>query len=58
MGRRHYPGEVRRRVLDLVDARRRVAEVAEDLGITEQTIYDWRRQDRIDRGAGSRSGHS
>jgi transposase-like protein len=37
-------------VLDLVEAGRRVAEVAQDLGITEQTIYNWRRQDRIDRG--------
>jgi transposase-like protein len=36
--------------LDLVEAGRRVAEVAQDLGITEQTIYNWRRQDRIDRG--------
>jgi transposase-like protein len=50
MGRRGYPAEFRRRVLDLVEAGRRVAEVAEDLGITEQTIYNWRRQDRIDRG--------
>jgi transposase-like protein len=50
MGRRGYPAEFRRRVLDLVAAGRRVAEVAQDLGITEQTIYNWRRQDRIDRG--------
>ena len=38
------------RVLDLVEAGRRVAEVAQDLGISEQTSYNWRRQDRIDRG--------
>jgi transposase-like protein len=50
MGRRGYPAEFRRRVLDLVEAGRRVADVAQDLGITEQTIYNWRRQDRIDRG--------
>ena len=50
MGRRGYPPEFRRRVLDLVEAGRKVAEVAEDLGISEQTIYTWRRQDRIDRG--------
>lgn len=50
MGRRGYPPEFRRRVLDLVDAGRRIAEVAEDLGISDQTIYSWRRQDRIDRG--------
>jgi transposase-like protein len=50
MGRRGYPPEFRRRVLDLIEAGRRVAEVADDLGISDQTIYTWRRQDRIDRG--------
>jgi transposase-like protein len=50
MGKRGYPPEFRRRVLDLVEAGRRVAEVAADLRISEQTIYSWRRQDRIDRG--------
>lgn len=50
MGRRDYPPEFRRRVIDLVEGGRRVAEVALDLGISEQTVYSWRRQDRIDRG--------
>lgn len=50
MGRKGYPAEFRRRVLKLVEAGRRVAEVATDLGISQQTIYEWRRQDRIDRG--------
>jgi transposase len=50
MGRRGSPAEFRQRVLDLVASGRRVADVAEDLGITQQTIYNWRRQDRIDRG--------
>ena len=50
MGRRGYPPEFRRKVLDLVEAGRKVADVARDLGISEQTIYTWRRQDRIDRG--------
>src|SRR5436305_592086 len=50
MGRRGYPPEFRRRVLDLVDAGRKVADVARDLGISEQTVYSWRRQDRVDRG--------
>src|SRR5262245_59809195 len=50
MGRRGYPAEFRRRVVDLVEAGRRVADVATDLGISEQTIYSWRRQDRVDRG--------
>ena len=50
MGRRGYPPEFRRRVLDLVEVGRKVADVAADLGISDQTIYSWRRQDRIDRG--------
>jgi transposase-like protein len=50
MGARGYPGEFRRRVIELIDAGRKVAEVAADLGISDQTIYTWRRQDRIDRG--------
>lgn len=50
MGRRGYPPEFRRRVLDLVEAGRPVAEIAQALGISTQSIYTWRRQDRIDRG--------
>ena len=50
MGRRGYPAEFRRKVLDLVDAGRKVADVARDLGVSDQTIYNWRLQDRIDRG--------
>jgi hypothetical protein len=36
--------------LDLVEAGRSVADVARDLEISHQSIYTWRRQDRIDRG--------
>jgi putative transposase len=50
MGKRGYPPEFRRRVLDLVEAGRKVAEVAHDLGISDQTVDNWRRQDRVDRG--------
>jgi len=50
MGRRGYTSEFRRRVLELIGTGRPVREVAGDLGISEQTIYTWRRQDRIDRG--------
>lgn len=50
MGRRGYPPEFRRRVLDLVESGRRIADVARDLDVSAQTIYTWRRQDRIDRG--------
>lgn len=50
MGRRGYPPEFRRKVLDLVAAGRPVVDVARDLGISAQSIYTWRRQDRIDKG--------
>ena len=50
MGRRGYPPEFRRKVLDLVEAGRPIAEIAQALGISDQSIYSWRRQDRIDRG--------
>ena len=47
---KRYPPEFRRRVLDLLDAGRTVAEVGRDLGVSSQTIYNWRRQERVDRG--------
>jgi transposase len=50
MGRRGYPPEFRRRVLDLLDSGRKVVDLARDLGISNQTIYIWRRQEAIDRG--------
>ena len=50
MGRRGYSAEFRWRVLDLVAAGRKVTDVARDLGISDQIIYVWRRQDEIDRG--------
>ena len=49
MGRRSYPAEFRRRELDLIASGRRVADVARDLSISDQTVYDWRHQDRADR---------
>ncbi len=45
-----YPPEFRRKVIDLVEAGRPVAQVAADLGISEQTVYIWRRQHLIDTG--------
>ncbi len=51
MARRGYPPEFRRRVVDLVEAGgRKVSEVAAELGVSEQTVYTWRRQARIDAG--------
>lgn len=45
-----YPPEFRRKVLDVLAAGRTVTEVAEDLGISGACIYNWRKQDRLDRG--------
>ena len=45
-----YPPEFRKKVLDLLDAGRTVADVAADLGVTGQTIYNWRNQHLIDTG--------
>ena len=42
-------------VLDLVAAGRGVEDIARDLGISDQTVYSWRRQDRVDRGLESLS---
>jgi len=58
MGRQGYPPEFRRRVLDLLVAGRKVVDLARDRGVSDQTIYAWRRQERIDRAlvAGLRSG--
>lgn len=45
-----YPAKVHRKVLDLVAAGRPVAQIANDLNISDQTIYDGRRQGLIDTG--------
>jgi transposase len=44
------PAEFRRNVLDLAAAGRPVAQVAYDLDISTQVIYNWRRQQLIDSG--------
>jgi transposase-like protein len=44
-----YPVEFRRKVLDLIEAGKPVAEIAVQLGVSDQ-IYNWRNQDRIDQG--------
>lgn len=47
---RRYPPEFRRKVLDLLKAGRSVAELVRDLEISDQTVYNWRRQELIDTG--------
>jgi transposase-like protein len=49
--RGRYPREFRRDVAALViDQRRTVADVARELDLVEQTVSNWVRQERIDRG--------
>ena len=45
-----YPPEFRHKVLDLLAAGRSVASVAADLGVSDQTIYTWRKQELVDTG--------
>ena len=50
-GRSRYPKEFRRDAAALViDQRRTVADVARQLGVVEQTLGNWVRQERIARG--------
>jgi transposase-like protein len=53
---KRYPEQFRRKVLDLVAAGRPIAQIAADQGISDQTIYGWRKQERIDTGTSARSG--
>jgi transposase-like protein len=49
--RRRYPKEFRKDAAALViDQKRTVADVARELGLVEQTLGNWVRQERIDRG--------
>ncbi len=50
MGGREHSPEFRRKGPDLLGAGRKVADVARDLLTSPESIYAWRRQDRIDRG--------
>lgn len=43
-----YPAEFRQRVLALLDAGAKVADVAADLDVSANTIYNWRNQHLID----------
>jgi len=47
---RRYPTEVRDQVLSLARSGTRVAQLAISFKISEATIYNWLRQDKIDRG--------
>lgn len=47
---RQYSPQFRERVLGLLDSGRLVSQLADELGISEATIYRWHRQTRIDAG--------
>jgi transposase len=44
-----YPDEFRREAIELLRAGRTPRELSENLGVSEQTLRNWRRQDQVDR---------
>ncbi len=47
---RRYPAEIRRQVVELARSGTKVTQLATTFMVFEATIYNWLRQDRIDRG--------
>ncbi len=47
---KRYPAEFRQRVIALCGAGRKVADRADDIDVSANTIYLWRRQHLIDTG--------
>jgi len=47
---RRYPAEVRRQVIELARSGTKVAQLAETFGMSDATIYNWLKQERIDSG--------
>jgi transposase len=45
-----YPSELRRQVVELAGSGTRVAVLADTFGMSAVSIYNWLKQDRIDRG--------
>ena len=44
-----YPEQFRREAIELLRAGRSPRELAESLGVSQQTLRNWRRQDQVDR---------
>ena len=44
-----YPDEFRREAVQMLRAGRTPRELAESLGVSQQTLRNWRRQDQVDR---------
>jgi transposase len=47
-----YPEQFRREAIELLRAGRTPRELAESLGVSQQTLRNWRRQDELDRHEG------
>jgi transposase-like protein len=47
---RKYPAEVRRQVIELARSGTKIAQLAETFGMGDATIYNWLKQEKIDRG--------
>lgn len=47
---RKYPAQTRMQVIELARSGTRVAQLAATFGISEATIYNWLKQEQIDRG--------
>ena len=47
---RHYPAELRRRTCERMLAGEAIKDLAAELGISDHTLYRWRRQALIDAG--------
>jgi transposase len=50
MGRRNFPPEFKRRLVDLARSGRRVSELAHEFDVTASTIRRWMQQTAIDSG--------
>src|SRR5919106_6697325 len=44
-----YPEQFRREAIELLRAGRSPRELSESLGVSQQTLRNWRRQDQVDR---------
>lgn len=47
---RRYSPEVRRQVVELARAGTKVSQLAATFGMTDATIYNWLKQEKVDRG--------
>lgn len=47
---RRYPKEIRRQVVELARSGTKVSQLSATFGMSEATVYNWLRQEQIDRG--------